>query len=34
MCAGKTVEIAHIVVTVSTRVFPLTIDQNLQYEVC
>lgn len=34
MRAEKNVEIAHIVVTVSTRVSLLTIDQNLQYEVC
>ena len=28
MCTGKTVEIAHFVTTVSTRVFPRTINQK------
>ena len=32
MCAGKTIEVAHIVATVSTRVSPQTINQKSKYK--
>ena len=34
MCTAKTVEVAHFVATVTTRVSQKTVNQNLQYRVC